>query len=127
MVALAKTIPIPSFSPQYARARARTCGETPTTISMVSLACFLGILAAVALWEMLAPRRPQAVGRLLRWPNRLGLVVLDTVIVRLLFPLAGFRIFVAETAHARSWVCEAEPIRPDDRRSNNKGTFGIIL
>jgi hypothetical protein len=39
----------------------------------------------------------------------------------------GFRIFVAETVHARSWVCEAEPIRPDDRRSNNKGMFGIVL
>ena len=24
-------------------------------------------------------------------------------------------------------VCEAEPIRPDDRRSNNKGMFGIIF
>ena len=41
--------------------------------------------------------------------------------------MTGFGSFVAETARARSCVCEAEPIRPDDRRSNNKGMFGIIL
>jgi hypothetical protein len=58
------------------------------------------------------------------WPHVRagGAVVVDDVDIN-----DGFRIFVAETAHARSWVCEAEPIRPDDRRSNNKGMFGIIL
>jgi hypothetical protein len=53
---------------------------------------------------------------------RAGAVVVDDVDIN-----DGFRIFVAEMAHARSWVCEAEPIRPDDRRSNHKGMFGIIL
>jgi hypothetical protein len=47
-----------------------------------------------------------------------GAVVVDDVDIN-----DGFRIFVAETAHARSWVCEAEPIRPDDGRSNNKGMW----
>jgi hypothetical protein len=28
---------------------------------------------------------------------------------------------------SRSWVCEAEPLRPDLRRFNDKGVFGIIL
>jgi sterol desaturase/sphingolipid hydroxylase (fatty acid hydroxylase superfamily) len=50
---------------------------------------FLGIFVAVALWEVLAPRRPQAVGRLQRWPNNLGVIVIDTLLVRFLFPLAG--------------------------------------
>ena len=68
---------------------------------VVRLACFLGILAAMALWEVLAPRRPQAVGRLLRWPNNLGLVVLDTVIVRLLFPLAA--VGMAFLAQSKGW------------------------
>ena len=58
------------------------------------------------------------------WPHVRpgGAVVVDDVDIN-----DGFRIFVVETAHARSWVCEAEPIRPDDRRSNNKRMFGIIL
>jgi sterol desaturase/sphingolipid hydroxylase (fatty acid hydroxylase superfamily) len=56
------------------------------------------MLALMALWEALTPRRPQSVGRLLRWPNNLGLLVLNTFIVRLLFPLAGVGMaFIAET------------------------------
>jgi sterol desaturase/sphingolipid hydroxylase (fatty acid hydroxylase superfamily) len=52
----------------------------------------------MALWELLTPRRPQAVGRGLRWPNNLGLVVLDTLVVRLLFPFAGVGMaFLAQT------------------------------
>ena len=40
---------------------------------VIRLACFLGILMAMALWEVLAPRRPQAVRRPLRWPNNWAL------------------------------------------------------
>lgn len=43
----------------------------------------------MALWEALSPRRPLSVGRLRRWPNNLGLVVIDTLVVRLLFPVAA--------------------------------------
>jgi sterol desaturase/sphingolipid hydroxylase (fatty acid hydroxylase superfamily) len=53
------------------------------------LGFFLGILITMALWEVLAPRRPQTIGRPRRWPNNLGVVVIDTLLVRLLFPLAG--------------------------------------
>ena len=56
---------------------------------VIRLSCFLGVLVLMALWEALTPRRPQSVRRLLRWPNNLGLVVLNTFVVRLLFPLAG--------------------------------------
>jgi sterol desaturase/sphingolipid hydroxylase (fatty acid hydroxylase superfamily) len=50
---------------------------------------FLGILVTMALLEVLAPRRRQAIGRMRRWPNNLGVVVIDTILVRILFPLAG--------------------------------------
>jgi len=64
---------------------------------VIRLSCFAGGLLLVMLWEALSPRRPQAVGRLLRWPNNLGLVVLDTVAVRLVFPLAaGGMAFLAQ-------------------------------
>jgi sterol desaturase/sphingolipid hydroxylase (fatty acid hydroxylase superfamily)/uncharacterized membrane protein YdjX (TVP38/TMEM64 family) len=67
----------------------------------IRLGCFLGVLLMMMLWELLAPRRSQAVGRLLRWPNNLGLVLLDTVIVRLLFPLAA--VGMAYFADAKGW------------------------
>ena len=68
---------------------------------ILRLGFFLGILLAMALWEALAPRRPQEIGRLRRWPNNLGLVVLDTLIVRLLFPLAG--VGMAFLAQSKGW------------------------
>jgi sterol desaturase/sphingolipid hydroxylase (fatty acid hydroxylase superfamily) len=68
---------------------------------ILRLGFFLGILLVMALWEALAPRRPQEIRRLRRWPNNLGLVVLDTLIVRLLFPLAG--VGMAFLAQSKGW------------------------
>jgi sterol desaturase/sphingolipid hydroxylase (fatty acid hydroxylase superfamily) len=67
----------------------------------VRLGCFLGVLALVALWEALAPRRAQAIGRLTRWPNNLGVVVVDTLVLRLLFPTAAVGLALA--GEARGW------------------------
>lgn len=73
-------------------------GTVTAAEPVIRLGCFLGVAVVMALWEALAPRRPQPIGRLLRWPNNLGLVVLDTLVVRLLFPLAGVGMaFLAET------------------------------
>src|SRR5262245_59154543 len=55
----------------------------------------------MALWELLAPRRHQVIGRLRRWPSNLGVVVLDTLLVRLFFPVAA--IGVALLAEAHEW------------------------
>ena len=52
----------------------------------IRLAAFGGVFAMMALWEFLGPRREQAVGRVWRWPNNLGVVVVDTLLVRVLFP-----------------------------------------
>jgi len=52
----------------------------------IRLAAFAGVFAVMALWEMLGPRREQAIGRGWRWPNNLGVVVVDTLLVRILFP-----------------------------------------
>jgi sterol desaturase/sphingolipid hydroxylase (fatty acid hydroxylase superfamily) len=65
------------------------------------LGAFAGVLATMALCELLAPRRRQAVGRRARWPGNLGVVVLDTVLVRLVFPTAA--IGVALLAETRGW------------------------
>ena len=67
----------------------------------VRLGFFFGIVALVALWELLAPRRALTVSRAVRWVNNLGLVALDTIILRLLFPAAA--VGMAAFAAAQGW------------------------
>ena len=55
----------------------------------IRLSFFLSIFALVALWELAAPRRALIVSKALRWSSNLGLVVLNTVLLRLTFPLAA--------------------------------------
>src|SRR5262245_25745851 len=68
---------------------------------MLRLTAFLGILAAMALWEIVAPRRPQTIGRTWRWPNNLGVVAVDTIVLRILFPTAA--VGVALLVEARGF------------------------
>ncbi len=51
------------------------------------LGIFLGVLAVMALWELAAPQRRVEIPRLVRWSNNIGLVAIDTLIVRLAFPV----------------------------------------
>ena len=67
----------------------------------IRLGSFAAIFVAMAIWELLAPRRRQAVGRIRRWPGNLGIVVLNTLLVRFLFPTAA--IGVALLAESRGW------------------------
>ncbi len=67
----------------------------------IRLGAFIIIFAVMALWEMLAPRRPQATGRLRRWPGNLGIVALNTLLVRLFFPVAA--VGMALIAEAHGW------------------------
>ena len=59
---------------------------------------FVSVLSVMAVWEMLATRRTQTITRLIRWPGNLAIVILDTLAVRLLFPLAavGAAIYASE-------------------------------
>jgi sterol desaturase/sphingolipid hydroxylase (fatty acid hydroxylase superfamily) len=68
---------------------------------VVRLTAFVGVFAAMAAWEALAPRRARLFPRRVRWLNNLGLAALNTLIVRLLFPVAavGFAAIAAE----RGW------------------------
>src|SRR3546814_7732529 len=53
----------------------------------------------MALWEFVAPRRHQAVGRRKRWPGNIGIVAIDTLAVRVLFPTAAVGVALAGEAH----------------------------
>ncbi len=55
----------------------------------IRLTIFLAVLGTVAAWEALSPRRARSLSRWLRWPSNLGIVALNTVVVRLLFPAAA--------------------------------------
>ncbi|HZT79555.1 MAG TPA: sterol desaturase family protein [Gemmataceae bacterium] len=63
--------------------------------SAVRLGCFAGVLALMAAWEALAPRRPRTAARPARWFSNLALTVLNTVAVRLVFPLGAVGIALA--------------------------------
>jgi sterol desaturase/sphingolipid hydroxylase (fatty acid hydroxylase superfamily) len=67
----------------------------------IRLGFFIGVFAIVALWELAAPRRVLTVSKALRWSSNLGLVVLNTVLLRLLFPLAA--VGVAAFASENGW------------------------
>jgi len=53
---------------------------------VIRLAASGGIFVVMAIWELAAPRRKRAIGRGWRWPNNLGVVAVDTLLVRILFP-----------------------------------------
>jgi sterol desaturase/sphingolipid hydroxylase (fatty acid hydroxylase superfamily) len=65
----------------------------------IRLSLFGGVIAAMAVWEVLAPRRRQAIARLRRWPSNLSIVVLDTVLVRVTFPVAAVGVAIAAETH----------------------------
>jgi sterol desaturase/sphingolipid hydroxylase (fatty acid hydroxylase superfamily) len=67
----------------------------------IRVAVFLGVLAAMALWEAAAPRRRREIPRVLRWSNNLGVVVLDALLVRLTFPIVA--VGLAAVAQERGW------------------------
>ena len=66
--------------------------------STVRLTAFFGILVGMALLEALFPRRERSVSRLVRWPSNIGIVFLNTIVVRIIFPTAavGVALFVEE-------------------------------
>ena len=68
---------------------------------LIRLRFFLGILLAMALWEVAAPRRRREIPRLLRWSNNLGIVIVDTLLVRLTFPIVA--VALAVIAEERGW------------------------
>ena len=59
---------------------------------------FFGGLAIMALWEIVAPKRALTVSKTVRWVNNLGLVFLNTFLLRLIFPAAavGMAFFAEE-------------------------------
>ncbi len=63
----------------------------------IRLTVFFGVLAIVAGAELILPRRRLTVSKLRRWVSNLGIVFLNSALVRVLLPAtaAGFALFAA--------------------------------
>src|SRR5438105_3091014 len=66
----------------------------------IRLSSFGGVLLLMGLWELLAPRRPSG-HKPVRWLSNLGLAVLNTFTLRVLFPLGA--VGMALVAEERGW------------------------
>ena len=62
---------------------------------------FFFVLAVVALVEVLAPKRRLTVAKTGRWLNNLGIILIDSLLVRLVFPVAAMG--GAVTARQHGW------------------------
>jgi sterol desaturase/sphingolipid hydroxylase (fatty acid hydroxylase superfamily) len=67
----------------------------------IRLGFFFGVFAVMAIWELIAPRRSLMISKLLRWSNNLALVVLNSFVLRLLFPAAA--VGMAAFANEQGW------------------------
>lgn len=55
----------------------------------IRLGFFLSVFLIMATLEMIVPRRPLSIPRARRWGSNIGIVVLNTILLRLLFPAAA--------------------------------------
>jgi len=67
----------------------------------IRLSVFLGLFGLLALTEWLRPRRKLTVSKSNRWTTNIAIVVIDSVVVRLIFPAAA--VGVALWAHSNGY------------------------
>lgn len=67
--------------------------------ALVRLAAFTLAFGLVAAWELAAPRRALSVRRRIRWTGNFALAVLNSVVLRLVFPAAAVGV---------AWFAERE-------------------
>ena len=67
----------------------------------IRLGFFVGVLVLIGLWEVFAPRRALTMSKAIRWGSNLGIVALNTVAVRLVFPVVA--VAFAALAAEQGW------------------------
>ncbi|MBI4042079.1 MAG: sterol desaturase family protein [Deltaproteobacteria bacterium] len=66
----------------------------------VRLICFAAIFAVIAGWEFQNPRRKLASSKFWRWFSNLSIVAINTLLVRLILPIAAYDMaFIARSHH----------------------------
>ncbi len=67
----------------------------------IRMGAFIGVFALMAAWELISPRRTLLISKPTRWANNLTLVVLNTVALRVAFPVAATEL--ALHANEQGW------------------------
>lgn len=68
---------------------------------LIRLGVFVAVLGSLLAVELVAPRRRLEFSRWRRWPSNVGIVVIDTLLLRILFPTAA--VGVALIVEANGW------------------------
>jgi sterol desaturase/sphingolipid hydroxylase (fatty acid hydroxylase superfamily) len=68
---------------------------------IIRLVFFVGLLLALGISEVLAPRRKRCLPRFKRWPGNLGIAAVNTLMLRIVFPTAA--VGVALLAENKGW------------------------
>ncbi len=66
-----------------------------TNESTLRIGAFLSVFFMMTVWEVLAPRRPMILSKPFRWLNNLGLVLLNSFLIRLVLPMGAVGIAIA--------------------------------
>lgn len=69
--------------------------------AVIRISFFLAVFIGIASWEIKAPRRALTTSKLTRWISNLGIVAIDTIVLRLLFPTAA--VGFAAAAEQQQW------------------------
>lgn len=77
----------------------------------IRFGCFFGMLALMAIWELVAPRRRLTVSKRSRWLSNLGLVFLNTLALRAALPIAAVGMALAAEEHG--WGLLNNVVVPD--------------
>ena len=65
---------------------------------LIRLGVFVAVLGVLMAGELMAPRRRLAIRRRQRWPGNVGIVMIDTLLLRIVFPTAAVGLaLVVET------------------------------
>jgi sterol desaturase/sphingolipid hydroxylase (fatty acid hydroxylase superfamily) len=67
----------------------------------IRLGFFFGVLALMAIWELLAPRRALTISKTARWFANLAIISINAAVVRLLFPILP--VALALLAQKKGW------------------------
>ncbi len=78
---------------------------------LLRVGVFVLVFGLMALWELLAPRRTQQTQRGTRWPSNIGIVVVNTVLVRVIFPVTAIA-WAARLTSGDSGALHGLPVPP---------------
>ena len=78
---------------------------------LIRAGTFIAVFILIAVWEILARRRPLTTSKIVRWSNNIGITLLDALVLRLAFPVLA--VNMAITARQDGWglLNNFEPIK----------------